>query len=141
MTLDTVTIELIITACQMDADDIWMQGDLEITLNGEKPYADSDIINETEFLKSLARDGEFDIFSCSCGDPACSGWERGIQVLHTDKTIRWTNPNNGKTWCFSKEKAENDLTDVWQQLENYKTFFKEKGIRYVGVGYSNIADL
>jgi hypothetical protein len=134
--LDSVNLELIVTACQMEADNIWMQGDLEIRLNTEKPYADSDIINVDEFLKSLEQDGEFSIFSCCCGIPACSGWKFGIQVLHLAGIIKWTNPNNGKTWSFSKQKVENDLILIREELTNYKYFFNQRKIEYVGVGYN-----
>lgn len=133
--LDSVLLELVVTACQMNANDIWMQGDLEIRLNSEKLYADSDIINAQELLSSLETNGEFFIFSCCCGIPECSGWERGIQVLHTDETIRWTNLNNGTIWHFSKEKIKADLINIEEEVSNYKLFFNEKGIRYVGFGY------
>ncbi|MFT3796433.1 hypothetical protein [Flavobacterium sp.] len=134
--LDTVYVELIITACQMEADNIWMQGKLEIRLNNERPYADSDVIDEKQFLKSLDQEGEFTIFSCCCGVPECSGWKQGIQVSHSDGNIKWTNPNNGESWQFSKQKVENDLNDLREELKNYKRFFGQKGIRYVGVGFN-----
>lgn len=134
--LDSIIVELVVTACQMEADNIWMQGDLEIRLNTEKPYADSDIINVDEFLKSLEQDGEFSIFSCCCGVPECSGWEFGIQVLHLEGNIKWTNPNNGKTWCFSRKKVEADLIQIREELTNYKHFFSQKKIEYVGVGHN-----
>lgn len=134
-TIDSIIVELVVTACQMEPDNIWMQGDLEIRLNDEKPYADSDIVNTDEFLKSLEQDGEFYIFSCSCGVPECSGWNSGIQVLHSNGNIKWTNPNNGKTWCFSKKKVEADLIQIRAELTNYKNFFSKKKVEYVGFGH------
>ncbi len=133
--LDSILLELVVTACQVDANDIWMQGDLEIRLNSEKPYADSDIINAQELLSSLEKNGEFSIFSCCCGIPECSGWERGIQVLHTENAIQWTNLNNGKIWHFSKEKIKTDLINIEEEVSNYKLFFNKKGIKYVGFRY------
>jgi hypothetical protein len=134
--LDSVIVELVVTACQMEADNIWMQGDMEIRINTEKPYAESDIINVVEFLKSLEKDCEFSIFSCNCGLPECSGWEFGIQVLHLEENIKWTNPNNEKTWCFSRKKVEADLIQIREELTNYKHFFSQKNIEYVGVGHN-----
>lgn len=64
--LDSIIIELVVTACQMEAANIWMQGNFEIKLNNEKPYAEGDIVNVNEFLQSLEQEGEFSIFSCSC---------------------------------------------------------------------------
>jgi hypothetical protein len=134
--LDSIIVELVVTACQMEANNIWMQGDLEIRLNNETPYSNGDIINVDEFLKSLEQDGVFSIFSCCCGIPECSGWELGIQVLHLEENIQWTNPNNGKTWCFSKQKVETDLIQIREELKNYKLFFSQRKIEYVGVGYN-----
>lgn len=53
--------------------------------------------------------------------------------LDTDET-RWTNLNNGTIWHFSKEKIKADLINI-EEVSNYKLFFNEKGIRYVGFGY------
>lgn len=134
--LDTFYLELVVTACQMSEDNIWMQGDLEIRFNTEKPYADSDIINTEEFYNSIYSDGEFEIFSCCCGVPECSGWIKGIKVSHIDnKFIKWINLNTGKTWLFDKKRLEEDLKEIEEEVENYKKFFKEKGIEYVGYGY------
>jgi len=71
--LDSIYIELIVLASQMDIENVWMQGDLEILINGEKPYSENDIIDLDCFLKSLESDGEYFIFSCNCGIPECGG--------------------------------------------------------------------
>lgn len=134
--LDSVVVELVVTACQMESNHIWMQGDLEIRFNGEKPYSDGDIIDHAAFLKSLEQDGEYFIFSCNCGVPQCSGWTKGIQVLHSEESIRWTDLNTGKTWHFDKQKIKEDLDVIREEVEIYKKFFSQKGIEYVGVGYT-----
>lgn len=66
---DSIRIELKVTASQMSADNIWMQGDLEIFINGEKPYSEGDIVDADALLNSLNSDGEYFIFSCCCGIP------------------------------------------------------------------------
>ncbi len=80
--LDSICIELNVVAVQQDANDIWMQGDLDIRINGKKPYDDSDIVMVDELLKSLHANGEYFIFSCCCGVPECSGWRRGQSKLY-----------------------------------------------------------
>ena len=35
--IDNISIELIVQAVQLSKEDIWMQGDLEIQINGVKP--------------------------------------------------------------------------------------------------------
>lgn len=120
----------------MGKENIWMQGDLEININSTKPYGDSDIIDASEFLESLDIDGEFEILSCCCGVPECSGWFKGIQVEHlNNEHIKWTNLNNGENWIFEKKSIEDALKNIEEELENYKAFFKERNIEYVGYGY------
>lgn len=35
---------------------------------------------------------------------------------HMEENIRWTNPNNRKTWCFSKRKITNDLINIREEI-------------------------
>lgn len=133
--MDTIHIELVVTAAQIDESDIWMQGDLDLRINGEKPYSDGDIINYQIFLQSLTSNGEFFIFSCCCGSPACGGWERGIQVTHNNETISWTDTNRNKSWTLDKKMIEAHLSTVREQAATYRKFFAQKGINYVGVEY------
>lgn len=49
--------------------------------------------------------------------------------------IEWTNLNNDQTWLFEKESLLQDLKIINEEVENYKAFFKEKGIDYVDYGY------
>ena len=58
-------IQLFVQAVQMGNDNIWMQGYLEILINGEKPYSESDIIDVHTFMESMKSDGDFFIFSCN----------------------------------------------------------------------------
>jgi hypothetical protein len=135
--LDNISIELLVQACQLSAQDIWFQGDLEIRINGVKPYSEmSDIIDIDALLKSLETDGEYYIFSCNCGIPKCSGWINGISVEHKEQTIVWTNENTKEVWTLDKSKIVKDLAEVRKEVLNYKAYFDEKKIKYVGVGYN-----
>lgn len=119
----------------MDADRIWMQGDLEIRFNGEKPYADSDRVDAVALLESMERDGEYFIFTCCCGVPSCSRWKNGIGVSKEKELTTWTDLNTGKAWNFDTNKQMTDMDDIRKQVKIYKDFFEKKGIEYVGVGY------
>lgn len=133
---DSILVELVVTACQMSADNIWMQGSIEIRINGEKPCYDGDIIDLEALLKSLETDGEYFIFSCCCGLPECSGWIKGIRVSHSEEGIEWIDLNNGRRWSFDKQKIKADLEDIQQEVAVYKDFFSRKDIEYVGAGYN-----
>ena len=134
--IDNINIELLVIAAQLSENDIWMQGNMEIRINGEKPYSDSDILDVDVFLESLKSNGEYYLFSCNCGVPECSGWIKGVNVEHQENTIVWTNLNTNKKWFIEKTKIEKDLSIFRKEVKNYKKFFFEKKVSYVGVGYN-----
>lgn len=133
--VDTISVELKVVAVQMNLD-FWMQGDLEITINGEKPYSDSDIIDTENLLNSFKTHGEYFIFSCCCGIPECSSWKESIKVIHEGNIIKWIDPNNNRAWHFDKNNIQEDLKNVNEELTIFKKYFSEKGIEYVGFGYN-----
>ncbi len=133
--MDTINIELVVTAAQ-DGQDVWMQGNIEILINGEKPYNEGDIVDSEILFKSIKTQGNFFIFSCNCGVPKCGGWKKGINVEHqTNKTI-WIDEDNDKKWTFDKERMISDIQDLKEEVHFYKDYFLKKGIDYVGVGYN-----
>jgi hypothetical protein len=134
--LDSIAIELKVFAVLSDPDNIWMQGDLEILINGEKPYKDGDIIDSYILQESLMKDGEHFIFSCCCGIPECSGWIKGIKVTHLENTVKWEDLNNNRTWYLEKNKIDEDLKDINEEVKLFKKYFANKEIEYVGFGYN-----
>jgi len=134
---DNIRIELMVVACTGFPNTVYMQGQLEIYINQKKPYDDaSDMINFENLLNSLKSDGEYNIFSCCCGAPECSGWNRGINVTTTESAIQWTNENTQDTWTFEKGSIREQLKRIHEEAVFCQNFFKEKGIQYVGVGYN-----
>ena len=134
--LDTIYIELLVQACQMDSDRIWMQGSLGIDINSKKPYEDSDIVMADLLLESMEKEGTYFIFSCCCGMPDCSGWEKGIEVIHEEDTIVWNLLDHNKTFRFDRKRMESDIEEVIQEAKNYNAYFTDREIRYVGFGYN-----
>lgn len=134
-TTDTISIELNVTAVQMDAK-IWMQGDLKIFINGTKPYSESDVINPELLIRSSEANGEYFIFSCCCGLPECSSWTKGMQVTRQGNIFQWIDLNTGKTWRLDADKIAEDLLAAREQVKIFKQFFRQKQIEYVGVGYN-----
>jgi hypothetical protein len=132
---DTIRLELKIQAVLMDPH-IWMQGDIEIFINREKPYLDGDIVDAELLIKSLKSSGNYFIFSCCCGLPECSKWIKPIKVEHEENMIKWIEPNTENTWHFDKHKLEEDMENVEAELRLFKKFFKKKRIEYVGFGYN-----
>lgn len=133
---DSISIDLFVEAVQADKDDIWMSGSLEILINGKKPYEEGEIIDEEAVFDSFNSDGEYFIFSCSCGVPECSARTTGIKVIKQGKIIQWIDRDNNKSWKFDSNRIKEDLDTIKEEVKNFKLFFKNKGIDYVGVGYA-----
>ncbi|MGH1385957.1 hypothetical protein [Kordia sp.] len=138
--LDTIYIELLVQACQMDQKDIWMAGNLEIRINSEKPYGESDIVMDDLLLRSMKKEGTYFIFSCNCGIPECGGWDEGIEVIHEEDVIVWNVLDHDKTFRFDRKQMEAHIEEAIQEAKNYKAYFTKKEVRYVGFGYNMSLD-
>ena len=134
---DTIRIELIVLAAPDYGDGVCMHGQLEIFINQRKPYDESsDIIDEHILFDSMDKNGEYFIFSCCCGIPSCSGWNKGINVIHYENQIEWTDLNKNESWIFDKNSIKDQLKTVREEAIFYKEYFRKKDIDYVGVGYT-----
>lgn len=132
---DTIRIELIVQACIGYEDRVYMHGSLEVFINQQKPYDESsDIVEAENLLDSTIEDGEYVLFSCCCGVPECSGWNRGIEVKTADNAISWTNLNTDESWTFEKTSLLEQIKTAKEEATFYTQYFQEKGIDYVGFG-------
>ncbi len=136
MTLNTIYIELVVTASQQSQQDIYMHGYIEIRVHAEKPYEENDIVDYNVLKDSLKQDGTYFIFTCSCGIPECGGRIKGIQVKSKNGIVEWVDLDFNKTWRFEKKHMLKQLETVKKEARDYKAFFKKKEIEYVGVEYS-----
>lgn len=136
--LDSFLVELNVLAIQdlSNEPEVYMNGHLLININMEKPYGESDIVLANNFLESMNKDGEHHIFSCCCGMPDCSGWEKPFQISTQDDIVKWVDPNNDKIWCFDKSIMTEQIKTIQEDVQIFKAYFKKKEIDYVGVGYS-----
>jgi hypothetical protein len=48
--------------------------------------------------KSASGSGEYWIFSCACGEPACAGIYNGVVVLHAAESVTWLVPEPLREW-------------------------------------------
>jgi hypothetical protein len=134
---DNIRIELLVTAARNGQQNIWMQGDLEIYINGEKCYDDGDIIDAQAFEDSLKTPGTYFIYSCSCGIPGCAGYEYGIQVSHDGDSIMWNDLDNKTKVTLDRKEMIKQLHDLRKQAKDYRLFFKKREIAYVGFAYED----
>lgn len=63
----------------------------KLRINGAERGEDVTVDIEA-LLESTRRSGEFYIFTCGCGEPACARIDHGIIVLHDYNSLRWLIP-------------------------------------------------
>ncbi|WP_046756408.1 hypothetical protein [Kordia jejudonensis] len=134
--LDTIYTELLVMAQQMSREDIWMEGKLEIRVNSGRVYEEGDMVDANLLLESIEKAGTYFLFSCLCGSPQCSGWEQGVEVIHEEDIIVWNLLDHDKIYRFDRKSIEGDLKEAKKEVEIYKAYFAEKGIKYVGFGFN-----
>ena len=89
-----------------------------------------------DFLSSLNTDGAYHLFLCTCGYPDCGNWSEKIEVSTSDNILKWIDPNNDVVWHFDKNHVLEQADSIKEEVLRFKSFFKKKGIHYVGVGFT-----
>jgi hypothetical protein len=104
-----------------------------IFIDGQ-PFCASYPIDLDELYDSMKEDGEFHIFTCSCGDPGCNRLDDGIQVSTGNDCVSWKVfdyyfvGDIGERWRLSGEddKPAHVYTfDRAQYVERLTKFFEE----------------
>ncbi|PHN04173.1 hypothetical protein [Flavilitoribacter nigricans] len=128
--IDRITFELTVRAVHSGPDDVWMQGDLHVLINGHPPYSINDMVDPAALLRSLAAEGRYFLFSCTCGAPECGGWEQGIAVSHRDQLTEWKDIDKETSWRFKQQDIAEGLREVQTEVDFFKSFFRVKNIRF-----------
>jgi len=62
-----------------------------VWINDERLYPEF-TVDMREVVASIKGPGQYDIFTCSCGEPGCAGIWEGVIVIHWPNSIRWLIP-------------------------------------------------
>ncbi len=57
-------------------------------------------IDLSEFERSLAADGTYFIWTCTCGVPGCGGHFNGVRVKHANGVVHWHDLDTRDRYCF-----------------------------------------
>ncbi len=71
--------------------------------------------------ESLSAPGEYEIFTCDCGEAGCAGIKQGVLVEHENEFVKWTvsQPFNSK-YTFLKQILIDDLLKFALTVEKDK---------------------
>lgn len=82
-----------------------------LTIDGVSPLQNNDDdFDIVEFILSTRTDGNYFIWTCSCGVPGCAGYFNGIEVRTEGNLTYWMDRDLDKTYSFGSENLhENGL--------------------------------
>lgn len=79
--------------------------DLNLSVDGQYLHEVGVYIDPVALVTSATTSGEFFIYTCDCGNPACQGIEDGVMVSHTPETVVWR-LSNPISWPPDEPKPE-----------------------------------
>lgn len=96
-----------------------------------KPFLDKSnttVFNELE--NSLNKNGDFLIFTCSCGIADCGGWEK-VKVDHIDEKVIWTFKHNFDfTFEFDLISYKSEIEKVRSEIVKNKIVLEPEFVLY-----------
>ncbi|QGY41646.1 hypothetical protein GM415_16465 [Pseudodesulfovibrio cashew] len=63
--------------------------DLNLSVDGQYLHEVNVYVDPVALVNSASLSGEFFIYTCDCGNPACQGIDDGVMVSHTPDTVIW----------------------------------------------------
>nr|WP_321256407.1 hypothetical protein [uncultured Pseudodesulfovibrio sp.] len=63
--------------------------DFNLSVDGQYLHEVGVYVDPVNLVTSAAVSGEFFIYTCDCGNPACQGINEGVNVSHTPETVVW----------------------------------------------------
>lgn len=120
--------------------------DFNLSVDGQYLHDVNVYIDPVALVNSSTMSGEFFIYTCDCGNPACLGIDDGVVVSHTPDTVKWrlSNPISWPPeeprpdWAHDAEFSF-DKADYMQQimiaLDHAKRLargYRTKGTLWVG---------
>lgn len=61
---------------------------------------DPEHVDLAELERSFTEDGDFFIWTCSCGAPGCAGCFFGVRVQHNGDTVKWLDRDVPRRFIF-----------------------------------------
>ncbi len=97
--------------------------DFNLSIDGQYLHEVGVYIDPANLITSSTVSGEFFIYTCDCGNPACQGIEEGVMVSHTPDTVIWR-LKNPISWPLDEPRPE------WSHDAEF-TFTKENYIQQI----------
>lgn len=63
--------------------------DFNLSVDGQYLHDVGVYIDPVAVVTSASMSGEFFIYTCDCGNPACQGIDSGVMITHTPDSVKW----------------------------------------------------
>ncbi|CAH1207358.1 hypothetical protein PAECIP111892_02859 [Paenibacillus auburnensis] len=101
---------------------------INLYVNEVRLNEDDEIFVVTEFFKSLAQQGEFPMFTCSCGNFGCGGFY--IKVNYKNQCVLWeTEQATYGKFLFSRNNIRLVALELIKELAEFNGLRKENGLK------------
>lgn len=99
---------------------------VNLTIDGLSPLAESDHdFNICELIKSTRANGNYGLWTCSCGVNECAGYANGVSVKISDTLTTWNDLDQNKNYKFATNELRATIAtlqgDVLKWLEHAKS--------------------
>ena len=88
-------------------------------IDGQSPLrSHEDDFNFYEIFQSRQKEGDFFIFTCSCGILECAGY-KGIEVTHSGSHTRWHDKTLNRDYVFEQAELDQNIGNAFQDLKKW----------------------
>lgn len=120
--------------------------DFNLSVDGQYLHEANVYIDPVALVTSASMSGEFYIYTCDCGNPACQGIDEGVVISHSENGVVWRlknpiswSPNEPKPdWAhdaefhFSRENYHQQIATALEHAKRLVCGFKPTGKLWVG---------
>lgn len=146
--MNEIRISVTLSLDEKMPDDAYI--DFNLSVDGQYLHDVGVYVDPGNLVTSATMSGEFFIYTCDCGNPACQGIEEGVHISHSDDTVKWR-LRNPISWTpgeplpewshegefhFSKENYIQQISIALDHAKRLARGWKDKGNLWVGPNLS-----
>lgn len=144
--MNDIRITVTLSLDEKNPEDAYI--DFNLSVDGQYLHEGGVYIDPVDLVSSTTMTGEFFIYTCDCGNPACQGIDDGVMVSHTLDTVKWELRNpisrmpdepmpdwaHDAEFVFSKSLYVEQITMALDHAKRLAQGFSATGNLWVGPG-------
>lgn len=142
--MNDIRISATLSLDEKFSDDAYI--DFNLSVDGVYLHEASVYVDPVALVTSATMSGEFFIYTCDCGNPACQGIDEGVVISHTEDSVIWRLKNpiawppdeprpdwaHDAEFRFSKENYLQQISTALDHAKRLVRGFKPTGKLWVG---------